>query len=1448
MMSRNSKRSGDESFRDLTASKKRRRKSGHKDIDDGSLLVETLRTHQFFLHTADNPNLLNVDQAVFLKSFTRDVSTHLHYPNNIDEMLTTLYEYLEDTTFLRKCLNSTRTSPDCDSARSEFQDNFIRLLFCVPDLQTKLISHMLDILSDVSTNEDLPTQRSQKKTMTSLPRLILSCLRFLPRLEDSHGTADKLMDILHNCATEVQREIILSLPEILEDSQHERIALALKEMLDESRSLTCTILDTLSNITISEALTLQVVNTVLKRLDRVDLNDLPSVVDFVLESIQNSEDAVKIDILQELRDNLNMATPPPREDLRSQIRRGESKDVQSIVIENIRMNSLINKPICDAWLKIIENVNDADMHKCLDIHILMELVEIRKKTVETIFKNKIRRGLFTDELFSEAVRDYSSVLKKYFKNLMTVCDSLLASGEAAVSSFASNMYIRTFLSLGHGYQQEIISDLICKVGTGGGGSITQGALTTLEMLANEHSNQLVPFTPFLTGMCDFITENMKLAQFRQLMNIFCAISWCSSGEVEDVEECRSVETEMNIMLKKQLSSKSLDLKKRGVVGVVCAVRAMAKKINTTALGSVSVIEGSSSSTDPLAAAALKLIDTAIRETAKYPEAAGLFMDELASPTLVSSLPIQIAKACDEKFRSDFENNLVDDYKGEESERLGLMLPLKHMLRISKVSAEDSLDPADDPENDPVYDIFIPIAKWVLQSKDSVSAHKRDMLRFIPLFRLLAAMNSRAEENCVDELLGCGVLLVPESYMNGEETLNHKEVEGLCDVIFMTLNWMRELVNFFCLSDDAEEQELVLVRLKNIVHLENRLKINLIATNGYRPPTVLFYDSTDDWQPLNQQDKSKKGKGGAGKGKSSKGKGKENKMMNSSSVAINSQDTQSQVVVSTAPVASSTLIGQSVLKAGSTESVDLKHFRPFFRELDLNILNVFNWSVVTTEAAPQYEEERLNPKLRPDELFFLLKDIAIKVDKKLSSSKKGGFPVLGFNSASFGLTNLMALDEKHVARKVGTFLPKLFANLDVMYEYFAELVQLNDGMMDCANLYTAQSQLHANCLKYGFDIAVTFFSWNGFNVSENMVVLKNTLLLLVERVEGDLDQDVDLSVLVHKTVQYLLSFTEKIVRSEVACSFLTLLDCLCKISNTNNNRQALLTTATTFIKTNWYNAQDREKGTAYNNQVCKMWRFYLEYSEQLLETMLEVFTEGLEDVFQNSGKDYCSSRYPTITRGTLSQIYVVSLQYLANIIKTYTYGVTKDKDELLNAWILTTDILHSITSPLKLWRNKPILKAVLKYSKPIIDQFLKHGMPLLEAVFKKNHAECMSVIKKLQLSTKYMHVICTSTKLDSDISLANFVPLLKKSLEATVYRVEAMLAANNLSDAFWLGNLKNKDLEGEEILSQETQEEEEEEGEADEEQNDENDEHNDEGEEEVELNDDTDPRSVNYDDD
>lgn len=46
----------------------------------------------------------------------------------------------------------------------------------------------------------------------------------------------------------------------------------------------------------------------------------------------------------------------------------------------------------------------------------------------------------------------------------------------------------------------------------------------------------------------------------------------------------------------------------------------------------------------------------------------------------------------------------------------------------------------------------------------------------------------------------------------------------------------------------------------------------------------------------------------------------------------------------------------------------------------------------------------------------------------------------------------------------------------------------------------------------------------------------------------------------------------------------------------------------------------------------------------------------------------------------------------------------------------------------------------------------------------------------------------------DVSLTNQVPMLKRGLEAFVYRVKAMLTLNKCLEAFWMGNLKNRDLQ------------------------------------------------------
>ena len=107
------------------------------------------------------------------------------------------------------------------------------------------------------------------------------------------------------------------------------------------------------------------------------------------------------------------------------------------------------------------------------------------------------------------------------------------------------------------------------------------------------------------------------------------------------------------------------------------------------------------------------------------------------------------------------------------------------------------------------------------------------------------------------------------------------------------------------------------------------------------------------------------------------------------------------------------------------------------------------------------------------------------------------------------------------------------------------------------------------------------------------------------------------------------------------------------------------------------------------------------------------------------------------------------------------------------------------------------------------------MPLMDKLFKTNSGECIALLKDLQVSTRQLQHICSHSKLQQDVALANHVPMMKKSLEAFVFRVKAMLAVNwnvsgptgaKMSHTFWVGNLKNRDLKGAEIVDMQEEDE------------------------------------------
>ena len=109
------------------------------------------------------------------------------------------------------------------------------------------------------------------------------------------------------------------------------------------------------------------------------------------------------------------------------------------------------------------------------------------------------------------------------------------------------------------------------------------------------------------------------------------------------------------------------------------------------------------------------------------------------------------------------------------------------------------------------------------------------------------------------------------------------------------------------------------------------------------------------------------------------------------------------------------------------------------------------------------------------------------------------------------------------------------------------------------------------------------------------------------------------------------------------------------------------------------------------------------------------------------------------------------------------------------------------------------------------------MALIEKDFSKNKTDKVNMIRRLQKATRFLQRICIEVKMKQSVMLLTHVPALKKCLEELIYRVQAMCAANNAAELFEVGKLKNRNIRGEEILSQfEDSDIEEEEGEDEEE--------------------------------
>jgi len=144
------------------------------------------------------------------------------------------------------------------------------------------------------------------------------------------------------------------------------------------------------------------------------------------------------------------------------------------------------------------------------------------------------------------------------------------------------------------------------------------------------------------------------------------------------------------------------------------------------------------------------------------------------------------------------------------------------------------------------------------------------------------------------------------------------------------------------------------------------------------------------------------------------------------------------------------------------------------------------------------------------------------------------------------------------------------------------------------------------------------------------------------------------------------------------------------------------------------------------------------------------------------------------------------------------------DDRLHVLEVSTKILFMLVNVVKSFDRRSILSAALKFGRLYVEAFLRSGMPVLDSLFRQRKDDVTGVLKSLQQSTRCLQHFCGHSKVTKDLTLTNHVPLLKKTLEMLLYKVKELLMNHNCAEAFWLGNLKNRDLQGHEILSQASQ--------------------------------------------
>nr|XP_039256408.1 Fanconi anemia group D2 protein-like [Styela clava] len=1293
-----------------------------------SLFIKMIKQCGVVLMNGESPNIIKQDQTIFLKEFLKVIKRHEDYPEIVDDIIVGIKKYAEDEQRFVRMMLTTNTLDDenVGSAPTAVQDSGIRLMLKTQPLQSSVAHMLVKKLENYKEASSLQLGRdsfsSQHETI-NVPQLILNQLRWLDVIDDVESIATNLLDAASDMSYQSACAIVTSLPEIVGDDLHSKVALRLKELIVSNVELTIAILDTLCCLNCSDTTMDDVKQTIFASLHTVKIEELPVVVKYLLQTMNtdNAERSISC-----LRNHLTFSPIALSQSSQSsQSNRKEASEESSIRLtaEAILYAAQYQPFVADIWIKILKNIQE-DEFTSTDLVCLLLLCSncnsTHKKSAMSLMKSKCSSGTLSDDLILMTFKECSHVLIPYFSTVADLAAQFVGSNSSNLQHFGSVLYSTSFSYLDNYCRQEVIGCLIEHVGSF---CVTEAdtALTILRNLAVDNLALLIPFTLFIRGLLDHI-DRLTCYQIRLVYEVLSRLAFDKS-----TTRAPTIEDELHMLIRKQLTHTSTKFRCIGIIGAVNMLCILGRMENCDESGYKT---------------AISILNLLEENTIQDNRIRAYYLDEL-SYIFTKNFDSRLSKRCFKIFHKEMNENFLN---GKDMLRKTHDPNTKAMFAISENDADKSI---------PIF--------------HAVQACDYRQALLCPLLKVLEETNKADISESSSFAFG-PVVLHSALDVKSFKLYGLTEQKMILDSLFVALNWFREQISMF--SKTASSFCHALMRINNIIQLEKILETLVPAIHKYSPPVAILDFSFSTPAPLETSSVSTQ------------------EQVDMSTSAQSADDTSVSTVKKTSKSSKKTEVAFHVRSLKSQ----------YFRELDTSALQLLQIAIgeemFDLNVNINTDSEKEN-QLFPSQLVYLLQELKSKVCYKLQEKKISPFSA---TPTHVGFEKLDRINTSEFGKSACRLLPHLCNHLESISTPL-QGDEIEDFEFEKRNILI-------DCYERLIEVILHIISWKGIKADPNL--LRLILYSISRRISTDVSEDSSMRHLLKTTFSYLKNFENTVTKTSLysAANLTKLLFVIKNFENDNDIKEEFNSDINSFtltmLKTEWSSTSGQASHASgkRNEMLGLILRYNLQTSKDVMTTIGHFVDEGLCKLGQSDMEDFI---YPCFTKSNVHVLYACLFEILTDEIGKIP-GIKSKHDEsesieLLLKWNDAMKVVGVVIRLLRDFKHKSNILTSLKYGRILIESFIKTGMTTCEKMFPLYQDDVISILKHLQITTRQLQHLTCHSKVVKDVSFAKQVPPLKKCLETLLFRVKGMLALHNCQEAFWLGNLKNRNIQGEEILSQ-----------------------------------------------